>query len=630
MSAEANALAAFEALLGEIEQDDCPYGEALRRLVAFEGREVSDSETMRAVAARRRAFLRERFGTLPPTPPETQHVEASADEGPEERDGWPEPLRFGATAHLPAFPLDSLPPSIRLYVEAIAETRQVPPDLPALVALGVLAAAAAGRYHVEIAGDYHEPLNLFVAAVLEPGERKSATFRDMVVPLAEAERDLQEKAAPAIAAANESRKAEEARLDHLRKQSAKEDDPALRARLLQEAQTLAVNLTRVPPEPRLLVGDVTPERLASILSEQSGRIALADAEAGGVFDVLAGRYSTNGRPNLDVFLRGHAGDDLRVDRTGRPSELVRRPALTAILTPQPAVLKRIGETPDLRGRGLLARFLYALPKSRVGRRRFVRAAVPSSVAAAYSEVIRSILSVEPTGDSGTVRGRPLRLSEEALRVWTDHFDGIEKRQAEGGDLHPTRDWASKAPGAAARIAGHLHLAEGRRDEAPISDVTMAAAWRVLEYLTLHAVEAFSVMATDPDVEMARKLSRWIAEGHRERVSIRDAHKNFPSFGEPSDFAAPFRVLVGRGIVRPAPGQRSGPGRKPSPGFDVNPSFLLAEAPEEKPALLDRSAESAESGENGHSDYSADSPAIPKTPGPALTEPPAAEEGGFEL
>ena len=71
----------------------------------------------------------------------------------------------------------------------------------------------------------------------------------------------------------------------------------------------------VPTMPRLLADNVTPEAAASLLAEQGGRLAVLSAE-GGIFDILAGRYS-GGMPDLDVWLKGHAGDPLRVDRKGR-------------------------------------------------------------------------------------------------------------------------------------------------------------------------------------------------------------------------------------------------------------------------------------------------------------------------
>jgi len=110
----------------------------------------------------------------------------------------------------------------------------------------------------------------------------------------------------------------------------------------------------VPPIPRLLADDATPEAAASLLAEQGGTLAIISAE-GGIFDIIAGRYSPKAAPNMDLWLKGHSGDPLRVDRKGRPPEHIPRPALTLGLMIQPTVLGAIAANHQFRGRGFLAR-----------------------------------------------------------------------------------------------------------------------------------------------------------------------------------------------------------------------------------------------------------------------------------
>ena len=143
----------------------------------------------------------------------------------------------------------------------------------------------------------------------------------------------------------------------------------------------------VPEIPRLVADDVTPEAVASLLAEQTGRIAVISAE-GGVFDIIAGRYNGN-IPNMDVWLKGHSGDMIRVDRKGRPPEYIRKPALTLGLMIQPEVLKSIAAQRAFRGRGLIARFLYALPVSQVGYRKTGAPPLSETVRTAYDADIRS-------------------------------------------------------------------------------------------------------------------------------------------------------------------------------------------------------------------------------------------------
>ncbi len=91
------------------------------------------------------------------------------------------------------------------------------------------------------------------------------------------------------------------------------------------------------------------------------------SDEGGIFDILSGLYS-DGKANIDLFLQAHAGSPVRVDRKSGPPVFMERPVLSMGLTVQPQVIKSICGNKTFRGRGLLGRFLYAIPKSNIGSR----------------------------------------------------------------------------------------------------------------------------------------------------------------------------------------------------------------------------------------------------------------------
>jgi hypothetical protein len=160
-------------------------------------------------------------------------------------------------------------------------------------------------------------------------------------------------------------------------------------RVYELSQELAEH--RIPAAPRYVVDDISAESLASIMAEQDGKIALLSAEPN-VFDIMAGKY-TRGNPNLEVYLKGHAGDTLRVDRVGRSTEFVEAPALTLGLAMQPDVLGGLIQKPSFRGRGLLGRFLYALPRPNIGRRKVNSKPLDPSIRNAYFARIRHLLEI---------------------------------------------------------------------------------------------------------------------------------------------------------------------------------------------------------------------------------------------
>jgi replicative DNA helicase len=262
---------------------------------------------------------------------------------------WEPPAPFGVAGEVPAFPVEVLPGWLGEYVAAVATATQTPPDLAGMLALAVLATVAAGAVEVEPRPGWREPLCLFVAVGMDAGARKSAVFTALTRPVADFERDQAAAALPGIT--------ETATLRRIADQAAAAAEAAAgKAPASQQEEARAEAIARaaeaaalvVPPLPRWLVDDATPEALAGLLAVY-GRIALLSPE-GDVFDQMAGRYSQAG-PNLGVYLKGHAGDLLKVDRRGRPPEYVERPCLTIGLALQPEVLRGLAGRPGFGGRG---------------------------------------------------------------------------------------------------------------------------------------------------------------------------------------------------------------------------------------------------------------------------------------
>jgi replicative DNA helicase len=263
--------------------------------------------------------------------------------------GWDAPIPLSTTAWPPAFPVQVFPEWLAEFVQAEATATQTPTDLAGMLVVTALAAGAGGLAEVEVRPGWREPLNLFTVTVLPSGNRKSAVFRDATGPLVNFDRDEADRMRAIIREALTTRRVAERQAEEATRQAGKVDGGAaeLEAAVAAQAKAEAVH---VPPTPRRLADDSTPEALASMLADH-GRIALLSPE-GGVFDMMAGRYQS-GVGNLDVYLKGHAGDPIRVDRKAPPrSEFVAAPALTIGVTVQPEVLRACRDRPGFRGRGL--------------------------------------------------------------------------------------------------------------------------------------------------------------------------------------------------------------------------------------------------------------------------------------
>ena len=323
--------------------------------------------------------------------------------------------------------------------------------------------------------------------------------------------------------------------------------------------------------PRFFADDVTPERLAVLMSLQGGRIAML-CDEGGCFDHFAGMY--NKTPNLDVYLHGHSGGTILRDRQFNGEQIcVKQAALSIAVSPQPQVISGMGSKDRLLGRGLLARFLWSFPKSTLGTRDWEPKPIPAEAKKRYCARILALLGWE------TDKARTFTLSDEAFKYWIAAAEGFEEQLRENGSLaNPgLQEWASKLPGAIARIALQLHCAAGRSSKPELSAQTIRNAIKIGEYLIPHAQAAFKVLRTDPDAAAARVLQKWIigrAEKGDEQFTRSQAYQSHKSrFANSVDLNKPLKILVDRQICRPSTEKNAcGPGQ-PSVFYDINPTLV---------------------------------------------------------
>ena len=469
---------------------------------------------------------------------------------------WDKPISF-STVQTPAFPTSHLPGPVAAFVEQLAESTQTPEEKAGVLSLGVLSTAFQSRYTVEITPDWKEPLCLYTVAVAPPGERKSAVIAALAAPVYEYEAEQREREAAEIAQ-NQTERA------LLEKALAAAQSSAVKSKgNFEEKRLEALNLSAQLAEFRdlyafrLIVDDTTSEKLVDLMEQQGGCITVASAE-GGVFDAISGRYDRN--TNFDIYLKGHAGDPVSVDRIVRKSNYIRRPLLSMILTIQPEVLRGLMGNATMRGRGLCGRFLYAVCNSKIGWREVAPAPVSGAVREEYRHFVRRILSGQGSG--------VVRLSPEADAIRQEYQKYIEPKLR--GPWEHMRDWGTKLTGAMVRIAALLHLSSFPAAE-PISAETMADATAIAEFLGAHAEAAYQAMGADGTMEDARYLWRRIMESGTDEISKRDLFRQCQRrFKKADALEVPLQILEEYGYIRIEEQLRDGAGRKASPIIKINP------------------------------------------------------------
>lgn len=501
-----------------------------------------------------------------PPPAWTQgNIEAGAEV-------WEPPVSLDA-ATIPPWPANIFAPDVQAFTDALAASTETPRELSAMMTLATLATAAQGRYRVRVKHDYFEPVNVWTCCAVQSGARKTAVWQTATAPLSEWERERRAEVEPDIKRSLSDSKTLQGRVDALRSKAAKAKDPHDVDILRQEIKDTEALMPDVHTLPQVWTADVTPENLAVIMGENHECMSLLSDE-GGMLDTFAGRYS-NGIPNLDIYLQGHAGSPVRVNRGSRPAVFLERPCLTIGICPQPDVVRALADKPGFRGRGLLARFLYAMPQSNLGHRTGNAPPLPDHVRDAYGETVRAMLEHPWNEDK---EGRPcahvLKLSPEAFSAWAVFANSIEAGMAEGGTYAHVTDWAGKAPGVVARIAAVLHVARYAHATPwnyAVDVESMEPAIRLGEVLAKHALLAFDCMGSDPGLDDARTILSWVLREAKATFTRRDCHAaNKHRFPRADALDAGLDVLCERGHIRLKLQALRATAGRPSRTYEVNP------------------------------------------------------------
>lgn len=382
---------------------------------------------------------------------------------------------------------------MRGYAIALAEEKQVPVDLAAMLILGAAAAGLARKVTVSPRpGWTAEPINLFVMCCLPQGERKSQTFSAVFAPVKVIEAELRKEAEPRVKEAESELRVKQKRVDHLEVKIAKAEDGGERGQLQEALKAARAELlaVAVPAMPILRVDDDTPEMLALELVKQHGRLLAAS------------------------------------------------PALTCAYSPQPCVLEGLGATPELRGRGFLARWFFSLPASAVGYRKVRSDPIPEAVRLEYESARMQVWLVD-YADAEAETPHDLTLTADAQEELEAFERWREPQLRAGGELATCGGWANKLNGLCVRLCGLLHVADGITSGAswlrtPISaGVVGRAVTLCREYAIPHALAAFGMMGETEAVARARKLLRWLRDRRPEPTAEFSGGMRSTGAGEPS-------------------------------------------------------------------------------------------------
>lgn len=507
------------------------------------------------------------------------------EEAHAEANPWPEPVPFTRTAP-PSLDfstgIPSTLPKLRAFAAAQAEALQVSPDAVALLAVGLASLAASRTFEMEPQPGWRETAPLWTVFLADPGERKSALLSALAEPVHRWQSAERDSLKHALACYAEQRRGLDARLASVRKKRAGAK-PGETKQFEEESADLARMLEDMPElsAPVLITANATPEAARDALATNGEKLAIVSAEVD-AGQLMGSRYAKDGGANVDLFLSAWIGESCSALRVGRRIPLD-RPALAMILAVQPTAVRDVLRDAVAQGRGLVDRFLFIQPPSRIGYREMQPPPVPEDLAEWWGKTICRVLTLPWPGRvilnaDGPARSEAaphiIRPSAEAAACLLRLRRDIEARCRPEADLAPLAGFASKLHGQVARIALAFHVLEN--PEALTMDAaTMQAACAWTPFLIGHARAVRGDAVESATFRQARRLLDLIKRHNLKSATTRDLLRLVQGESVPTSEACAELIgeLVERGYLRqsPANAEPKCGGRPPSQTYTVNPA-----------------------------------------------------------
>lgn len=465
-------------------------------------------------------------------------------------------------------PKTMMPPVLSEMCQAIAHVTQTSVEMAMSLCISAVATCIQGKFKITRGAGWKEPGCISVVVGAESGERKSAVLELLIEPLVEWEIEEKERTKEDRYRAKATRSVHQAKQSNLKRKAASEESEDTQKLLIDSMASIESEMPQEVPVPKLFDGDCTAEALQMTLAQYEGRWSVLSDE-GGIFRTMGGLY-TRGEVNLDTFLKAMSGSRIRVKRMSREVE-IENPTLTFGICVQPDILSSLGQKEEFRSTGALARFMFCIPESMIGKRNTrIFDEIPKQIKSNYSNMLKRLLNEKPPTSEPIL----ITLDDEALKAFLGFADYIEDECNEGRSLANIRDWGSKLAGHTLRIAMIFHLAGSHEYTPPVvNKTTMQMALDFSYSLISHALYAFSTMAGDATIGDAKELLRWMVKHGQTTYTKRDLYRvaRFSNSTEERLFEA-LKVLLDRNIVA-GPFVKKGTRGRKSFYFKMNPEVM---------------------------------------------------------
>ncbi len=407
------------------------------------------------------------------------------------------------------FPTSSLPPAIAEMVREASRVHRVPDSLTGPCAVAVVAAAL-GRGLQVVSGPNRTTMgNVYILVTAPSGVGKSTVIKSLTRPFLDAEAKQYEEwehtTRPKAQAESDLLEAEIARLKKGKVGGKPESELERRdtMQLIEEKRRRLDELKDELLPPRLVVENITSERLSAIMEENGETIFSCSADASDVFSVLRGGYKKDGSDE-NIYLKGYSGDHVLVDRVNREPVSLDRPCLSLLWLTQPERLLDLLSRPEFVHGGLMPRIMLCHANAKVARLEGEIPPMDDSVIGRYGEVILALIATYRLG----AESKPFTSDPEATLELGRYFNGVADR-LNSGELRDITAFGARWAEWAWRLAVVLHAARWGNEahEHSLSEQTARDAITVTEWFVrqqLQILGGYRKQAKDELVDQIRQ------------------------------------------------------------------------------------------------------------------------------
>jgi hypothetical protein len=460
------------------------------------------------------------------------------------------------------FPIDALG---ELGSAAARDLQRATQAHSAICAQSILAAmnlVTMGHVNIQLPHGETKPISEYFVTIAESGERKTSADSRATAGVVEFQNEH----------------ADQYRIEYFEYENALQIWEKARAEILKMKppgayREASVNETREfrmgnlselgdRPEPpttnTILIGaDPTYEGMYRFYSEGGAVIAGQFTSEGGAF---VGGHSMNENARLRTATGLSTiwdGAPLTRVRAGERHSVLRGRRLSMHLLIQPRIAQKLYSDPDLADQGLLTRMLPVMPEPTGGTRPFMRPQECSSLSRCSSQA-KALLGkpftyINPERPGEGLCPKTLLLDDAATRLWIAYHNDVDSQLVPGGDWHPIKGLARKAPEHAARLAATIAYFHNDDIEV-ITAEYMKAGITLMDYYLAEAVRIREGMAINEDLSIAEDLRKWLLtvwEEENDLISLRHIYQLGPyAIRDKSSAERIVAILVDHGWLEP--------------------------------------------------------------------------------